>query len=107
MEIKYIDRTRFDEVYFTYKYMYTNEIKEYIKKDYFIENADNIQIYTYDDFISYIYDIYEIDSLPNLIKYAIDFNKILYYLNTSGNMTAISVKDDENMIYNYIVEIIE
>lgn len=106
MEIKYIDRTRFDEVYFTYKYMYTNEIKEYIKKDYGIENID-IQIYTYDDFISYIYDIYEIDSLPNLIKYAIDFNKILYYLNTSGNITVISVKDDENMIYNYIVEVIE
>lgn len=107
MEIKYIDRTKFNEVYFTNKYVYINEIKEYIKKDYFIENTDIIQIYTYDDYIETINDIYEIDLLPNLIKHAINYTKILYELNINGNINIISVKDDENMIYNYIVEITE
>ena len=106
-EIKYIDRTKFNEIYFTDKYMYTNEIKEFIKKDFGIENADNIQIYTYDDFIETINDIYQVDLLPNLIKYAIDYNKILYELDIGGDINVISVKDDENRIYNYIVEIIE
>lgn len=106
-EIKYIDRTKFNEVHFTNKYIYINEIKEFIKKDYGIENADNIQIYTYDDFIETINDIYEIDLLPNVIKYAIDYNKILYEFNINGDISVISVKDDENRIYNYIVEIIE
>lgn len=104
-EIKYIDRTKYDEIYFTDKYMYTDKIKEYVKKDYGTENID-IQIYTYDDFVSYIYDIYEIDSLPNLIKYAIDYVRILYELNTNGDINVISVKNNDR-IYNYIIEIIE
>lgn len=105
-EIKYIDRTKYDEVYFTDKYVYINEIKEFIKKDFGIENTDII-IYTYNDFIETINDIYEIDLLPNVIKYAIDYNKILYEFNINGDISVISVKDDENRIYNYIVEIIE
>ena len=102
-EIKYIDRTKYDEVYFTDKYVYINEIKEFIKKDFGIENADNIQIYTYNDFVDAINDIYQVDLLPNLIKYAIDYNKILYELDIGGDINVISVKDDENRIYNYIV----
>ena len=107
MEIKYIDRTKFNEVYFTDKYVYINEIKEYIKKDYGIENTDIIQIYTYDDFIETIHGIYEIDLLPDLTKHAIDYTKILYELDIGGDISVISVKDDENRIYNYIVEVIE
>lgn len=107
MEIKYIDRTKFNEVCFTDKYVYIDEIKEFIKKDFGIENTDIIQIYTYDDFIETINDIYEIDLLPNLIKYAINYDRILYELDIGGDISVISVKDDENMIYNYIVEIIE
>src|SRR5690606_802154 len=107
MEIKYIDRTKFNEVYFTDKYVYKDEIKEYIKKDYFIENTDNIQIYTYDDFIEIISSIYEIDLLPDLTKHAIDYVRILYELDIDGDISVISVKDDENMIYYYIVEVIE
>lgn len=107
MEIKYIDRTKFNKTYFTNKYIYINKIKEYIKKDYGIENTDNIQIYTYDDFIETINDIYEIDSLPNLIKNSIDYTKILYEFDIGGDISVISVKDDENRIYNYIVEVIE
>lgn len=107
MKIRYVNRIEFDKLYFTDKYMYTNEIKKFIKKDYFIENTDNIQIYTYNDFVDTINDIYQVDSLPNLIKYAIDYNKILYELDIGGDISVISVKDDENMIYNYIVEVIE
>ena len=107
MEIKYIDRTKFNEVYFANKYKYVYEIKEYIKKDFGIENIDNIQIYTYDDFIETINDIYQVDLLPNLIKYAIDYNKILYELDIGGDISVISVKDNENRTYNYIVEVTE
>jgi len=107
MEIKYIDRTKFNEVYFTDKYVYIDEIKEYIKKDYGIENTDIIQIYTYDDFIEIISGIYEIDLLPDLTKHAINYVRILYELDIDGDISVISVKDDENMIYYYIVEVIE
>lgn len=37
--------------------IYINEIKEFIKKDYGIENIDNIRIYTYNDFVDIINDI--------------------------------------------------
>lgn len=106
MKIRYVNRIEFDKLYFTDKYMYTNEIKEFIKKDYSIENTDNIQIYTYNDFVDTINDIYQVDLLPNLIKYAIDYNKILYELDIGGDISVISVKDDEN-IYYYIVKVIE